>query len=411
MTRERPYLLDVTRLVSRSWTRRLSTGIDRVCYAYLERYAGRAHAVVQHRGVARTFDAPGSDRLFELLLGPDRRFRQDLVGFAARHLSRARAVLDGGDALYVNVSHTDFDLPSHQRWVRQSRLRPVYLIHDLIPITHGELCRPHAVARHRGRVTGALRSAAGIIVNSHATARDLAAFSKAQSLPLPPTLPAALAGAPLAAPRARAPIAEPYFVCVGTIEPRKNHMLLLQVWLAIAAQLGRETPRLVIVGQWGKGSGAVREALRASPALQRHVTVMDRCPDEDLAGLVSGAVALLKPTLAEGFGLPLVEALRLGTPVIASDLPCFREIGQGVPTLLDPEDAHAWTRTVLGFASSTGDPERRRQLAMMPSFAPPTWDDHFARVEAWMERLPVSLPAPWTLGHRPRATFESSRVR
>ena len=67
----RAVLLDVTRLVSRSWTARQSSGIDRVCYAYLKHFRPRALAVVQHRGVVRVFDARRSERLFDLLLGPD----------------------------------------------------------------------------------------------------------------------------------------------------------------------------------------------------------------------------------------------------------------------------------------------------------------------------------------------------
>jgi len=81
----------------------------------------------------------------------------------------------------------------------------------------------------------------------------------------------------------------------------------------------------------------------------------------------------------------VIEAMELGTPVIASDLPCFREIGVGIPTLLDPLDAVAWERTILSFLDLC--PERARQLRMLKEYSAPTWGGHFAQVESWLEEL------------------------
>lgn len=390
---ERPFLFDATRLISRSWTARRPTGIDRVCYAYLDRFGAQAQAVVQHRGMFRVLTPRHSDMLFDLLAFPDTEFRRGFMSFAPRAL--AQGVRDDGDrgAIYINVSHTDFDLPSHVGWAQRSGVRPVYLIHDLIPLTHSEYCRPRAVRRHRGRVINALHMAAGIIVNSRATEQELIAFARRERLPLPPTLAAPLAGAALnRRPRAGTMASTPpYFVCVGTIEGRKNHIMLLQLWRRLAERMGQDTPRLLIIGQWGVQSEAVRAMLRSSPQLHRHVSVMNRCGDEELGDWIAGAQALLMPTLAEGFGLPLVEALRLGTPVIASDLPCFREIGQGIPAFMDPFDIIAWEELVCAFAHD--HPERQRQLQLMPTFRPQTWDDHFQEVANWFGTLPQPSPA------------------
>lgn len=384
---ERPFLFDATRLISRSWTRRLSTGIDRVCYAYLDRFASLSHAVVQHRGMFRILTAGHSERLFEILRGPDAHFRHRLALLAPGAIAEGRTGTDTGGAVYLNVSHTDFDLADHARWAERCRLRPVYLIHDLIPVTHPELCRPHAVVRHRGRVTGALRTAAGIVVNSRATAADLERFAMRERLPLPPVLAAPLGLAALAgSPPATAP--QPYFVCVGTIEPRKNHAMLLQVWRQLIRRTGDRTPRLVLIGQWGVNADHVRAMLHGDAVLREHVTMLTRCPDAELGGWIAGARALLMPTLAEGFGLPVAEALALSTPVIASDLPCFREIGQGVPVLLDPHDVAAWERAIGSFDRAGS--EAARQCAAMRRYQPMTWDSHFADVESWLETLPAS---------------------
>lgn len=383
---ERPYLFDVTRLVSRSWTQRKSTGLDRVSYAYLERFRRNAQAVVQHKGLARVLTRHDSDRLFALLSGSDARFRAKLLRFAPQALLRGAAHARCNGAIYINVSQTEYDLGSHTSWVDQCEVRPVYLIHDLIPINHPEFCRPKAVDRHRGRVTNALKHASGIIVNSEATAHDLRSFAHKEQLPLPPTRAVPIAGASLSVARTDPPSDRPYFVCVGTIEPRKNHSFLLSTWEQLVAEHGASAPRLVIIGQWGVQSGMVRHLLERSPHLQAHVTVLAQCSDNDLGGWIAGARALLLPTLAEGFGLPLVEAMRLGTPVIASNLPSFRETGQGIPTLLDPSNARAWKLAISSFCRNSAD--RLRQIAALQHYRAPTWDDHFTSIEDWMASLP-----------------------
>lgn len=385
---QNPVLLDVTRLIARSWTRRTPTGIDRVCYAYLRRFASQAHAVVQHRGAIRTFDLGHSNMLFRLLLDDDRDFRRRLAAFAPRALAKAVSAIP--DATYINVGHTDFDLDSHARWTRRHGLRSVYLIHDLIPITHHGHCRPHAVRRHRGRVLGALRHGAGIVMGSRAVARDLHDFAQDTRLAMPSVLVAPLAGETLM-PRQDGRIdRQPYFLCLGTIESRKNHHLLLDVWERLCTRLGQVAPRLVIVGQWGHGSETVRARL-SSPTFGGRVTHVTRCSDDGVADLMAGAQALLMPTLAEGFGLPMAEALSLGIPVIASDLACFREVGQGIPHLLPPQDITAWETLIAEFHDA--HPERQRQIAAMRHYRPSRWEQHFNSLEAWLPTL-SALPHP-----------------
>jgi glycosyltransferase involved in cell wall biosynthesis len=389
----REYLLDVTRLISLGWTQRRETGIDRVCIAYLNHFAEHSHAVVQYRGSFRILNSRQSDELFDLIRTRVEGFRKRFLAFAPSMLMRGLSQVNARGALYLNVSHTDFDLDSHIDWARSCKLRAVYLIHDLIPITHAEHCRPQAVLRHRGRVINALNTATGIIVNSRATRKDLEQFATEMAMPLPPVMAAPLAGAALSiAPTSRRPSAEPYFLCVGTIEPRKNHMLLLRIWLTLAQSGQRDLPRLVIIGQWGARSSAIRRFVEDHPALHPHVTILDHCSDTDLARWMVHAQALLIPTMAEGFGLPLVEALSMAIPVIASDLPCFRESGQGIPLLLKPNDQHIWEGAIRNFKPDGR--ERRRQKELMRTYRAPAWSEHFARVDQWLSGL--------TKGHTPR---------
>jgi glycosyltransferase involved in cell wall biosynthesis len=383
---ESPYLFDVTRLISRSWTRRQSTGLDRVSYAYLQHFSGRAHAVLQIKGLSRILNRADSEHLFELLSGPDAQFRQQLLRFAPKAYWNGAARADCNGAFYINVSHTEFDLDSHSDWIRKCRLRSVYLIHDLIPILHPEFCRPRAVRRHLGRVRNALQTASGIILNSQATADDLTRFALKERVRTPAMRVIPIAGASISATGPVPAFDRPYFVCVGTIEPRKNHMFLLSMWEKLAAKMGDATPRLVIIGQWGAESGQFRKQLERSPLRDGHVSVLSTCSDGELGHWIEGARALLMPTRAEGFGLPLVEALRMGTPVIGNDLPSLREMGQGIPTLLAPSDEDGWSRLILDFTAD--GPERQRQLAALPDYRPQSWSGHFLTFDAWLESLP-----------------------
>ena len=178
---------------------------------------------------------------------------------------------------------------------------------------------------------------------------------------------------------------EPYFLCIGTLERRKNYTMLLKIWDALAKEYGTSCPKLVIAGQEGPQSAAIFEAFRSRPALAGLVRFETAAKDDEVGRLLKRARALLMPTHAEGYGLPVIEALQSGTPVIANDIPSFREIGQGIPMLLDVEDELAWKRAIGRFAFS--DHERDRQINMMERFVPPTWQNHFAIIDPWLDSL------------------------
>jgi glycosyltransferase involved in cell wall biosynthesis len=386
-----PVLLDCSRMVATRWSGRMPTGIDRVCDAYRAHFAARAQAVVQLRGHARVLSADHSARLFALLESPGTGFRRHFAALTARVLARQPA--EARPALYLNVSHSDFDLDRHQGWVRASRVQPVYLLHDLIPIEHPQFTTAGKTARHAGRVRGALEGATGIIANSRDTARAIRNFAQLQGLAPPPLLEAPLGASLLMQPRPnRRRSLRATFVCVSTIEHRKNHMLLLDVWQRLIATLGEAAPRLVLIGRWGVGGKSVRQRYRTDPQLHRFVTIHNHCTDAEIARHLGSASALLAPSRAEGFGLPVAEALRMGVPVIASDLPAFREAGGMVPTFLDPAAIEAWLRMIRQFADD--GPERQRQLAALKAWRAPDWGDHFALVDGWLESLIRPAPAP-----------------
>lgn len=175
--------------------------------------------------------------------------------------------------------------------------------------------------------------------------------------------------------------------CLGTIEPRKNHLLLLHAWRALAERAPAVShPRLVLVGRRGWENENVVDLLDRCEALTGLVIEAGRVGDVRLAELLAGARAVLMPSFAEGFGLPVAEALAAGVPVIASDIAVLRETGGTVPDYLDPLDGPGWLRAIADHARPDS-PMRAAQLARMQGWQAPGWDAHFAQVLPFLDAL------------------------
>ncbi|MDB5510999.1 MAG: glycosyltransferase family 1 protein, partial [Enterovirga sp.] len=280
------------------------------------------------------------------------------------------------DAIYLHTSHLRLDLPESFAWLEtRPDIRPVFFVHDLIPIDFPEYVVPGEDARHRIRMATIARHAAAVIANSQDVADRLGRHLATEGLRQPRTVvaPLGVESAFLEVPR-RMEARRPYFVVCSTIEARKNHLLLLHLWRDLAARLGPEAPALVIVGRRGWESEAAIDLLDRCRALRGHVIEAPGISTHALAELVAGARALLMPSFAEGYGIPVVEALAVGTPVIASDIAAHREVAGREATFLDPTDGPGWRDAVLRLG--TRPPE-----GATGSFVPPTWAAHFGIVD------------------------------
>lgn len=376
-------LIDLTRLVDRRLQGRLPTGVDRVSLAYVEYFtqnaSRRVHGLIRFAGRWIVLNAADSRRVCDALLTPE------CSGFNAlirRTVGFGYAVNwsgNSGASLLLNTGHSGLERPDYARRARRLRLRPLFFLHDLIPITHPEYCRPGEAVRHQRRLATMLSAGRGLVTNSQSTLAALEAYADAQGWRLPPCAVAPLAPAALPRPAAESPIGHAYFVVLGTIEPRKNHLLLLNIWRQLAATLGEAAPRLVVIGQRGWECEQVVDLLERCVALKGLVLELPWCSDAELSTWLRHARALLFPAFIEGYGLPLVEALAQGVPVIASDLPVFREVAGDIPDYVDPLDGPGWKRRILEYAD-TESAARRAQCARLADFRAPTWDAHFAVV-------------------------------
>ena len=271
-----------------------------------------------------------------------------------------------------------------RRVLKASGARFLSLVHDLIPIQLPEYNRPGHDVKHAARMTTVAELSDVVVVNSDDTARALAAFLERAGR-TPPVVCAPLGVHPVPAPAAAAgqDAGEPYFVCISTIEPRKNHLLLFNIWRRMAAEARGATPRLHLVGHRGWHNEAALDVLDRSTSVRPHLTEHQGLSDGAMADLLAGARALLMPSFAEGYGLPVAEALAAGVPVICSDLPTLRGVGGEAPEYLDPLDGLAWLAAVRDYAVSDS-PRRTAQMARLYGWSPPTWAAHFARVDPYL---------------------------
>lgn len=292
-----------------------------------------------------------------------------LIGAAGFSFGRrATATLPQGGA-YLNVGQLSLAVGGLFRWLdRRPDIWSAFMLHDVIPIEEPTLVAPSSVRFHDQMVATTARHADGLIVTTQsAKAAVLKALADKGRLEIP-TLAAML---PLHSgfdtPCAPDPVLAQtaYFVVCGAIEPRKNLILLLDVWRDLVARLGPDTPHLVVVGTPNFQGDRILGAFADSAETRPFIHVVSGLSTAALKVLVAGARALLMPSLAEGFGLPIVEADALGCPVIASDIPAHREVMGRDCTLLPPRDAGLWVNAVLAAHGATTRPEPRPSASLL----------------------------------------------
>lgn len=275
--------------------------------------------------------------------------RHEVIGFAPTSLcgpGRIRAALDGTGVearLWpLPWSHTvrtgwsrlgrpaaerlvgGFDALVFSDWMyppQRSGLRAT-VIHDLVPLHHPEWCTPRTVSMHSAKYANAARTCDLVFVNSRYTGDDVAVtlgIPADRIVVAPPGL-----GAGYVPEGPRFALDRPYVLGVGTLEPRKNIAALVAAWRLLDADVS-----LVLAGDggWGDAVGVADE----------RIVSLGYVPDGELPGLYRGAAAFVYPSRLEGFGIPIVEALACGTPVVASSHASLDEASGDAALRADPD--------------------------------------------------------------------------
>jgi len=265
---------------------------------------------------------------------------------------------------YLNVGHSNLGLSVMKAVCSVPAARVTVMIHDTIPLDLPDLQRPGTVDAFRRKLDLAGRFADLILTPTEASRADIlrhlgAAAPQVRAAHLGVTMPDADPLPPGLVP------AGPYFVVLGTIEPRKNHALLLDIW----DEFGDAGPHLFICGKRGWLNRDVFARLDAGPP---GVTEAGGLSDGQVRALLQNARGLLFPSLAEGYGLPAIEAAAFGVPVLCSDLAVFRETLGHAGVYLPPTDSYLWRKSIEALARQDGD-----SPVQIREFVIPSWENHF----------------------------------
>jgi glycosyltransferase involved in cell wall biosynthesis len=235
----------------------------------------------------------------------------------------------------VDVVHATALVPPPTR-------RPLVVsVHDVMPLTHPQYFSRAATDMQRRQLAAAARAAV-VLTDCNATANDIATMGVPSERIVVSPLGVFTAEGSGVAPSLRGGLPEgPFLLSVGLVTPRKG----LEVLAAAATLLGSKCPPIVVVGPDDRHADTVRHQVRDADPRGR-VRFVGPVDDGTLRWLYRNATAVCQATYAEGFGLPLLEAMAFGAPVVASDLPATSEVAAGCAMLVSPGDAHAFAEAV-----------------------------------------------------------------
>ncbi len=282
-------------------------------------------------------------------LGPRMRWRR-VPGRGPAWLAAAGVVAAReADALFATTSYAICGLTT---------ARSAACVYDLVAFDRS-LGAPRGASLERLTLPVATRRARRLLCISRATREELVARRPD------------VAGRAVVTPLAHAPLFDharpdpavarrygltrPFVLSAATLEPRKNLPRLIEAFAALPAGL-REAHELVLVGARGWGTGPLDDALRRHEGLVRAVGFV---PDDDLAALYAQAAVVAYPSLAEGFGLPVLEAMAAGAPVLTSNRSSLPEVGGDAARYVDPFDVASIRDGLAAVLTDPGDMAQR----------------------------------------------------
>lgn len=226
----------------------------------------------------------------------------------------------------------------------RSRRPVVVTVHDTVPWTHPDTLTPRGVAWHRAMIGRAARAADRLVVPTQAVADELAALFPAAAgrIAVVGHGVTALPTTPDAAGRAVALGLPPrYVLSLATVEPRKGLDVLIAAMRDVPADL-------VVVGQAGWGDLDLQRWADTAGLDRTRLHLLGRLPDADLGVVLDRAAVLAVPSRAEGFGLPVLEGMAAGVPVVHSDAPALLEVGGGATVSFTRGDVAALAERLTG---------------------------------------------------------------
>lgn len=400
---------DVTRLIARSQAI-TPTGIDRVDIKYVNYlYNSQKYnlfCVFLHKGIFHLCTGEDSELLItslyqrwiessldnKVLLGIkkidffkfyEKRIQKDKCSILDKELMKHLSNFSNDTSVYLNVSHHGIgQIDAYYIFKTLGKMKIIFYLHDLIPIDYPEYVRQGDEITHQKRIDVMANFADTILVNSKYTEECFIQNCKKNnySIPMVKVLHIGVEDSFLEIKE------EPldgelsflknidYFIYVGTIEPRKNHLMLLNLWRQYLSKC-ENSPKLVLLGKRGWNNEAVFDLLDRCPALQDSIIELHGVSDGVMVSLIKNSKGALFPTFVEGWGMPLVEAMSMKVPMLAADIPALREAGQNLAEYIDPIDSLGWKDAILKLQNDKD--YRESCIQKSASLVLPSWEKTF----------------------------------
>ncbi len=254
---------------------------------------------------------------------------------------------------------TNYDVPLWRRCAT------VLTIHDLSHLLQPQTHEKRSVRRARRRLPLMARAADAIITPTESVRREVCEHLRVGSekvFAVPEAARACFGPMPFAATaeaRRSLGVGEDFLLAVGTLEPRKNLTVLVSAFAEVARALPGRNTQLVVAGGRGWLSGPFFAAIERSPVRDR-ILLTDYLHDAELRALYASCRAFVYPSLYEGFGLPPLEAMACGAPVIVSRIPALLETTGDAAWKFDPENVGELAGNLIELLEESGEESRRK---------------------------------------------------
>lgn len=299
------------------------------------------------------------------------------------------AFMASGD-VFVSIGAT-WVMPGHVEAtasVRSRGVKVVRMIYDLIPTIKPQWLDPSHTKAITAWVRSVLRESDVVLTISEFSRQEIERYCEECRFDVPPVTVVRLgdvlgehSGSSTPAPLPRFAPTRPFFVCVSTLDVRKNHRLLYDAWTQLAAHRGEQCPDLVCIGTPHLYVADLLREIRQDRTVNRHIHVLHGIEDCELDWYYKNCQATIYPSKYEGWGLPVAESLGHGRLCLASNATSIPEISRDLPEFFDPFDVHGLVTLVERVLDEPAW-VRDREATIRENFRPTGWHETAAQVVA-----------------------------
>lgn len=360
---------DISRLFFRALRGLKPTGIDVVTIRYINHYSKNASFLIQRRGYFFFFSKKFSEEIAKTISERPKNILFKIIKFA--FLSIPTNFRSKKFTYIINLGHTGLENEEYFKKSKKYAKKIFVLLHDLIPIRNPEFCTTSQSLTHKKRLINTINFSDTIATISKYVRNDILDFIQANNLKFNDKIHVLYPGPSFEGKNFHHCDQNHkftgYHLMIGTIEGRKRYDFVLEFLLR---EIHNDSPikKLIIVGQKGWKDEKFLNLLKTND-LGQSLFLLDNCEDDELVDLYKNCHGVIFASDAEGFGLPLIDAVFFKKPVIANKLSVFREIAGNYPYYYDNNSYDSFKNSLkLSKMFNYND----REKVFLPS-----WDQHF----------------------------------